>query len=326
MPAKPLELLLGLLMISFFSLGCLTPSPASAQTEKGLKVYHGYVEADYRYIASPASGWLKRVDVKEGDSISVGQALFFLGDDLQQAQLKSAQKLVEQSEAQWRDLQSGARQEELDVLQAQLREARAQLKLAAMEKQRWGALVSKGTAATNLGDQAQERWEVAKAQVRLIESNIAVAKLAAREEVQKASKAAFEQAESERVQAQWQLDQRSVYSRLAGRVEQRFHYPGEFVAAGTPILALLPSDSLKVKFFIGEAELSDLYLGQSVKVQRDGQVQPLTAEIRFISDSASYTPPVIFSNAARQKLVFLVEAHLAQGSLRPGQPVDVLLP
>ncbi|MBF6057033.1 HlyD family secretion protein [Thiomicrorhabdus heinhorstiae] len=315
-----------LLITALALLNLFSTSVAYAETDSSPNIYHGYVEADYSYIAAPASGWLKSVDVKEGDQVIAGQPLFFLDDDYQKAQVKAASEGVNQSEAQWKNLQSGARKEELDVLDAQLKEAKAQLKLAAAEKQRWSALVKKGTAAITQGDQAQESWEVAKAQVRLIESNIAVSKLAAREEEQKAAEAAVQQAKSQLSQAQWQLDQRSVYSQIQGRVEQRFHYPGEFVTAGSPVLSILPPKRLKVKFFVGEAELSDLHLGQQVEIKRDGQTQSLPAEIRFISDSASYTPPVIFSNAARQKLVFLVEARLKQGSLRPGQPVDVLIP
>jgi HlyD family secretion protein len=54
----------------------------------------------------------------------------------------------------------------------------------------------------------------------------------------------------------------------------------------------------------------------------------LTAKIDFISPQAEFTPPVIFSNESRSKLVFMVEARPADASrpaLKPGQPVQVRL-
>ncbi|CAN8140513.1 hypothetical protein THIOSC15_2320002 [uncultured Thiomicrorhabdus sp.] len=54
--------------------------------------------------------------------------------------------------------------------------------------------------------------------------------------------------------------------------------------------------------------------------------KPLPATISYISNVAEFTPPLIFSQKFRQKLVYLIEAKLSDGQLRPGQPVDVSLP
>jgi HlyD family secretion protein len=50
--------------------------------------------------------------------------------------------------------------------------------------------------------------------------------------------------------------------------------------------------------------------------------------VSFISRTAEYTPPVIYSLEERSKLVFLVEARPSVENaprLRPGQPVSVSL-
>ena len=54
----------------------------------------------------------------------------------------------------------------------------------------------------------------------------------------------------------------------------------------------------------------------------------LAAEVSFVASEAEFTPPVIFSQEARDKLVFLVEAAPlgAAADLKVGQPVDVTLP
>ena len=75
-----------------------------------------------------------------------------------------------------------------------------------------------------------------------------------------------------------------------------------------------------------QAEIGAIALGQPVQLQCDGCGAPIPARISFIATQAEYTPPVIYSNAQRAKLVFMVEARPSAADaarLRPGQPLDV---
>ena len=58
----------------------------------------------------------------------------------------------------------------------------------------------------------------------------------------------------------------------------------------------------------------------------DGCGAPIPARIDFIATQAEYTPPVIYSNSQRSRLVFMVEARPDPqdgARLKPGLPVDV---
>jgi HlyD family secretion protein len=49
--------------------------------------------------------------------------------------------------------------------------------------------------------------------------------------------------------------------------------------------------------------------------------------VSFIYPQAEYTPPVIYSQDFRAKLIFMVEARFDPDTaklLKPGQPVDVI--
>jgi HlyD family secretion protein len=85
---------------------------------------------------------------------------------------------------------------------------------------------------------------------------------------------------------------------------------------------------VKLRFFVPQAALSRIAPGDTVQVACDGCPSGMTAQVRFISTQAEFTPPVIYSNESRSKLVFMVEAQ-PQGEgaarLRPGQPIDVRL-
>lgn len=311
------RMILSLLMTTMVA--CAPDEPARQVT--------GYSEVEWVYVAAPGNGWLTEMAVKPGQRVNSGDLLFRLDDELQQAQVQQSEKRVEQARAKVSDLSLGARQQEIDTLRAQKHEAQAALTLAAAEKDRWLALVEQRIASRSQGDKAEQEWQMAKAKLANIEAQIKVAELAARRNVLDAAEAERAAVEAEKRQADWQLGQRIVESKRAGRIEELIHHQGEWVNAGAPVLALLPDDGFKITFFVPEQLLADVAPGKVVQVSWSGQEKALPAEIRFVANEAEYTPPIIFSNESRSKLVFRVEAKL-QSEQRPavGQPVDVLLP
>ncbi len=92
------------------------------------------------------------------------------------------------------------------------------------------------------------------------------------------------------------------------------------------MVSILPPENVKVRFYVRETDLAKIKIGEDVQVSCDGCATNLTAKIYFIATSAEYTPPVIYSESERAKLVFLVQARPAQpDNLRIGQPVTVRL-
>ena len=137
---------------------------------------------------------------------------------------------------------------------------------------------------------------------------------------------AMRTAEARLNSSQTRLTRRRVFSPVAGTVQQIYFRQGEIVAAGRPILALLPPANIKLRFFVPEAKLPQIALGDTVRVRCDGCAGDLTARVSFISRTAEYTPPVIYSLEERSKLVFLIEARPPDGEkFRVGQPVSVSL-
>lgn len=140
------------------------------------------------------------------------------------------------------------------------------------------------------------------------------------------AEAALRTAEARVASAQTRLTRRKVFSPVTGTVQQIYFRPGEVVAAGRPVVSLLPPGNIKVRFFVPETELPKLSLGQPVSIHCDGCKADVPARITFISRQSEFTPPVIYSLDERSKLVFLIEARTDTPSeLRVGQPVDVRL-
>lgn len=140
------------------------------------------------------------------------------------------------------------------------------------------------------------------------------------------AQAELRSAEARLNSAQTKLARRVVNSPVSGTVQQVYFRPGEMATAGRPIVALLPPGNLKIRFFVPENALPRIAYGDRVKVTCDNCPPDLGATVSFISRSAEFTPPVIYSLEERAKLVFLIEALPdTPERFRVGQPVDVAL-
>src|SRR5215468_11019754 len=140
------------------------------------------------------------------------------------------------------------------------------------------------------------------------------------------AEAALRTAQARLNSSQTRLTRRKVFSPAEGTVEQIYFRTGEMVAAGKPVVALLPPGNLKVRFFVSEATLPQIRIDDVVNVHCDGCDSGLTAKVSFIARNSEFTPPVIYSLEERSKLVFMIEARPEQPErLRVGQPVTVTL-
>jgi HlyD family secretion protein len=130
------------------------------------------------------------------------------------------------------------------------------------------------------------------------------------------------------VKAEWDLTQKRQLAPQAGLVFDTLFRVGEWVAAGRPVVALLPPGNIKVRAFVPETEIGAVHQGDRVRVGVDGASESFIGKVSFISPKAEYTPPVIYSRESREKLVFMIEIVFDAESavkLHPGQPVDVRL-
>jgi HlyD family secretion protein len=131
-------------------------------------------------------------------------------------------------------------------------------------------------------------------------------------------------AEARVVTSQTRLARRAGLAPVAGTIQQIYFREGEMVPERRPVLSIMPPGNMKLRFFVPEAELPKLAIGDEVRVTCDNCDANLTAKIYFIATSAEYTPPVIYSLDERNKLVYLIQARPSRpDALRVGQPISV---
>jgi len=290
--------------------------------------FQGYVEGEYVYVAAPLAGALTSLTVARGDTVKKGQLLFELERQSEAAALAQAEKNLAQAEAQVADLTKGARPTEVDSLTAQLERAQANLKLSASELARREKLDVGDVVSKEELDQASAQNEANQAQVSQLAADLTTAKLGGREDAIRAAQAAVESQRAARDKAQWAFDQKQQFAPADAQVHDTLYRQGEFVAAGNPVVALLPPENLKVRFFVPQEMLPQIKTGEAVSIHCDGAAREFKAVINYISTQAEYTPPVIYSRETRAELVFMIEAKISAADaadVRPGQPADVHL-
>jgi HlyD family secretion protein len=154
-----------------------------------------------------------------------------------------------------------------------------------------------------------------------------VAELPSRPDEQAAARANTSAAAQALAQLQWREGQALQKAPADALVAETYFRVGEYVPAGQPVLSLLPPAGRKARFYASETERGALAPGLAVSIRCDGCGAPIAARISRIATQAEYTPPVIYSNAQRAKLVFMVEALPAPADalrLQPGQPISVV--
>jgi HlyD family secretion protein len=222
--------------------------------------YQGWVEADMIFVSPDESGRVTKLNIREGDEVKVGEQLFSVDDDLQQANLN---------------------------------QSKATLVNAQQSYDRASSLAKTGSGTQANLDAAVSALRVAEAQV---------------------------------VTSETRLARRIGYAPIAGTVQQVYFRLGETVGAQRPVLSIMPPGNMKIRFYVPEVDLPKLSIGDEVRIACDNCSADLTARIYFLSTTAEYTPPVIYSLDERNKLVYLVQARPSRpDALRVGQPISVFL-
>lgn len=291
--------------------------------------YQGYLEGEFVYVAAPQSGRLDQLAVTRGTTVSAGATLFQLEQEAERASQRQAENQLRAAQARLADLKKGSRPEEIAALAARLDQARAATELSNLEFERIAALHKTNVVSDNDFDRARLSHEQALRQADELAAQLATARLGGRSDAIAALDAEVAAATAAKQRADWTFAQRTQTSPVDALVYDTLYRPGEFVAAGAPIVALLPPGNLKVRFFVPEADFAKLQPGATVQVSVTGKDAPLPARITYLSPKPEYTPPILYNRENRAKLVFMVEGIFDTAvarELHPGQPVDVAGP
>ncbi len=301
-------------LISSLLSACLAPFPLAT----------GYVEGEFILLAPIEIAQISDVTVRRGDSIVAGQELVVLEHRDAEIAVSQARATLALAKSKLADISLGRRPQEIAVIEASLRSARAQAEEAKRELERQEGLLQRGAISQLKYDLAETQSEVADAHAAELEANLMVAKLPARADVIASGEAAVSQALTALENALWRLSKRTISASSNGTIIDIIRNPGEIAGPQSPVLLVLPNGAIKLRLYVAENYLSSIRLGTKLAVDCDGCADGITATVSYISVGPEFTPPVIYSLENRQKLVYLLEARLTgESPLKPGQIVNV---
>lgn len=297
---------------------------AFARSADGPRVLTGYVEGERVYLAAPSAGLVSAIYVEEGARVAAGAPTFLIDPRERGAQVAGAEAALSAAEARAKDARKGQRAQELSVIDAQLASAEAAMRQAEADYGRIQPLVRQGIYAPARLDQVRASRDAARANAAAIRRQREVASLGQREDAIRAADEQAAQARGTLAEAAARLTTLSPPAPIDARVEEIFYRPGEYAAANQPIMALLPDDDVKLRFYVPEAEMAAYRPGVTVRFGCDGCGPQRTARISWISPRPEFTPPILYGRGSRERLVYRVEARPSDPrSLNPGLPVDV---
>jgi HlyD family secretion protein len=113
---------------------------------------------------------------------------------------------------------------------------------------------------------------------------------------------------------------------LSGIILEKYAQVGELAVPGKPLYKMANVDSLILRVYASEPQLSQVKLGKSVRVMIDapGGIRELTGIVEWVSSDAEFTPKIIQTREERVKLVYAVKVRVPNdGSLKIGMPGEI---
>ncbi len=269
----------------------------------------GQVDATEVVVSAENSGKIMWLNVEEGDRLEKGELVGYLD---------TVPTFLQKRELEER--KEGAKTKVVDI-ERQLRAQYANLENLKTDYERYRTLLSKDAGT-------QKQVDDLAAQIKIAESDIA----AQRQTYEKNNGNICKEMDVYDVQVAQKADLLKkcyVTSPINGTVLTKYAEEGETVTSGKSLFKIANLDDVFVRAYFSTKQLSDIKLGDKVKVvAEDGTDNPRTYEgvIRWISDEAEFTPKNIQTKDEQADLVYATKVAVKNdGFLRIGMYAYVLL-
>ena len=288
----------------------------------------GTIEVTKTDVTPKVAGYLAELKIKEGDLVKSGQLVARIDRPDLQAQLLRDEASLARAKAQLRDLEQGARAQELQEAAANLAAAKSQADKAKADFDRYSRLFRDGAISTQQLDNSRSAHEVAANSLLAAQSRYSLLQAGTRPETIEAQRLEVQRSQAVLDSSRTQLADTSVASPIAGRVLSKNYEQGEFVNAGSAIATIGDMRDCWVKIYVATEQLGRIRLGQAAKVKIDAYPDKVfRGEIKEISQNAEYTPRQSITQRERANMVFAVKVKIdnAEEFMKPGLPADVVI-
>ncbi len=295
-----------------------------------------YVKADSTIVAPKVSGYISEVRVADNEPVKAGQVLARIDDRDYRTALSQAHADVAASEAAIKNLDAQIELQQPLIQQqaAEVDAAEANLQFAQQEQARYDNLMKSGSGTVQRAQQTDAALRAQTAQLQQGKSGL----IAARQKVevlttQRAQAVAqLEHARAVEQQAALNLSYTEITAPVEGTVGARTLRVGQYVQAGTQLMAVVPLDAVYVVANFKETQLTHVRNGQPVELRVDsfhsirlkGHVDSLSPASGL--EFALLPPDNATGNftkiVQRVPVKIVLDDHSLTGLLRPGMSAE----
>ena len=325
-----LAAVLGVAAVGDFSYDYLTTGRYLEATDDA------YVKADSTIIAPRVSGYIAKVLVTDNQPVKAGQLLAEIDDRDYRAALNQARADVDAADASVRNLdaQIALQHPIIDQETADIAAAEANLKFAQEEQARSDGLMKTGSGTVQRAQQTDAALRASNAQLQHAKSGLTAAQrkvdVLTTQRAQAVAQA--DRARAVEQQAELNLSYTQITAPVEGTVGARTLRVGQYVQAGTQLMAVVPLDAVYVVANFKETQLTHVRNGQPVELTVDGfRDTTLKGHVDSLSPASglefALLPP---DNATgnftkivqRVPVKIVLDDHSLTGLLRPGMSAE----
>jgi multidrug efflux pump subunit AcrA (membrane-fusion protein) len=255
--------------------------------------YTGIVGVEeLKKLAFKSGGKIKKLFVKPGDKIEVGQALIQLDTtDLEYA-ISGARGQMDAAKAQYDKAITGAAPEELRQIEANVKKAQDSYNFAKDNYEKLQVLLQEGAISQNDLDKVKLEFDIRESDLKTAKEIEKQAKNGARVEDKTAAKGQWGQAQADYNYKMSLLKDATIESDSSGYVVDVLYEEGELIASGYPVL-VIRNDNQIVKVGLSSKDFEKVTIGAKAKIRTDGRI--LEGEVTNIGqtpDSQTRTYPI----------------------------------
>ncbi len=309
-------------------LACLAVYSCGNFSPRGGIEASGFVEATQVKVSTQIGGTVRELYADEGNVVEKGMLLAVLDRQDLEAQQRSAEAALLRAEARLKDLEAGARRQEIRQAEAFLEQALAQYEKARADTSRYRLLYAQNAAPESLYEDVQTRFDVARAQVKQAEERVALLKAGTRPNQILAAKAEVEQAKKTLEALAVTTSYTRIQAPIGGIIQSRNTETGEVVAPNFPVFTVLDAKDLWVRVYIPETQIPRINNGAEARIVLDAfPERHITGTVTYISPEAEFTPRNVQTKEERVNLVFEIKIAIdnPDDGIRPGLPADVFI-
>ena len=295
-----------------------------------------YVKADSTIVAPKVSGYLAEVLVADNEPVKAGQLLARIDDRDFRAALDQARADVAAADAAVNNLDAQIELQQPIIKQqaAEVDAAEANLKFAQQERTRYDDLMKSGSGTVQRAQQTDAALRAQTAQLLQGKAGLDAAnkKIEVLSTERAKADAQLAHARAVEQQAALNLSYTQITAAVEGTVGARSLRVGQYVQAGTQLMAVVPLDAVYVVANFKETQLTHVRDGQPVELRVDSfHSTKLKGHVDSLSPASglefALLPP---DNATgnftkivqRVPVKIVLDDHSLNGLLRPGMSAE----